>query len=149
MEKSNFVVKEVYVYGFITILSVLMIFLIIPTGIQSGQPRLFPYIYSVALLLVGVISLIRIFVKKQSEQYQFNKKVSKFVGYSILIYFVYSLSIQYIGFFVMSILFILVLMRSLGEGWKIAILLSVILPSCIYLLFTKVLALYFPAGVLF
>ncbi|WP_160112411.1 tripartite tricarboxylate transporter TctB family protein [Salicibibacter kimchii] len=149
MDKSDISVKETYYYGFITLLGLLLIFVLIPLGVQSGEPRLFPYIYSAALVVVGGGKLVHMMITKQTEQYHFNRKVLKYVGLSILLFFVYAFLVQYIGFFIMSILFILAFLLYLGESWKLAIVLCLVLPGSIYLLFTRLLNLYFPSGIMF
>lgn len=146
---NKIIVKDTYIFLFLVVISLLFLVTIIPAQVQSGNPRMFPYLYTIGLLIVSVTMVINSIARKQTKSFQFDKTIFKWVGFNILIFFSYIFLIQKIGFFVMSILFIIALMRFLGEGWIISILLSVILPGSIYLLFTKVLVLYFPSGVLF
>ncbi|WP_227935322.1 tripartite tricarboxylate transporter TctB family protein [Alkalihalobacillus deserti] len=146
---KKIVVKDTYIFLFIAVISLLFLVTIIPKEVQSGNPRLFPNLYAIGLFLVSLIMIIHMVVKKQSKSFYFDKTIFKWVGVNILIFFFYIFLIQYIGFFIMSIMFIIVMMRFLGEGWIISIILCVVLPGSIYFLFTKVLVLYFPSGILF
>ncbi len=149
MKEENFVFKESYYYVMIVVFSLLLIFVLIPSGIQKGDPRLFPYIYSISLFILAIFKLLSIFTKKERTNYQFHKATFMYVGLSILAYFIYSVTVQHVGFFVMSFIFILVIVRFLGESWRLSIILSVALPGSIYFIFTKLLSLYFPSGILF
>ncbi|WP_087972403.1 tripartite tricarboxylate transporter TctB family protein [Oceanobacillus rekensis] len=149
MNNNYFKIKDSYIYGLVVLLGLLLLIIVIPMQIQSGEPRLMPYLYAAGLLIVGLYKFISFLFNKESEYLKFNKTVIKYVGLNILIYTAYIFLIQHIGFFIMSIIFIVALLRVLGEGWKITIILSVVLPASIYLLFTQILALYFPSGILF
>lgn len=149
MKNNQFIVKSSYIYGIVGIIAILLLVLVIPLEVQRGEPRLFPNLYTAGLLIVSVIKLIGLLLNKRTENFKFNNKVFKYVGLNIIIYMAYIFLIQYIGFFTMSILFIIALMRVLGEDWKITIILCVVLPGSIYLLFTQILALYFPSGIFF
>ncbi|RKQ35739.1 tripartite tricarboxylate transporter TctB family protein [Oceanobacillus halophilus] len=146
---NYFKIKETHIYGLIALFGLLLVLVLIPMEIQSGEPRLMPYVYAAGLLIVSMFKFVSLFFNKKTEFFKFNRKVFKYVGLNILIYTAYIFLIQKIGFFVMSILFIIALLRVLGEGWKITLTLSVMLPASIYILFTQILALYFPSGILF
>ncbi|WP_010530153.1 tripartite tricarboxylate transporter TctB family protein [Lentibacillus jeotgali] len=148
MDSNYFKVKEIYIYGLVVLLGLLLILVVIPMEVQKGEPRLFPFIYTTGLLIVGIANLFILAFNKNSNHFKFNKKIIKYVGLNILIYTAYIFLIQYVGFFALSVLFIIIQMRVLGEGWKMSIIISVVLPLSIYLLFTEILALYFPSGVL-
>ncbi len=148
MEK-NLVVKEIHYYGFVVLLGMLLVFVLIPLGIQDGEPRLFPYIYSIGLIVVAGFKLLNIFLTKKGKIFKFGISVLKYVALSFFIYFVYSFLIQYVGFFAASALFILFFSRYLGESWKLSLILCIALPASIYVLFTRLLSLYFPEGIIF
>lgn len=149
MKSEKITFKDNYFYLFVIIVSLLFIAIIIPNEVQSGKPRIFPYAYTFIIFLTATVTFIKNIIMKTSKEYTFNKKVVKFVGIALFIYLIYTAFIEYVGYFAMSILFMVVLLRYLGESWRTTIILSIVIPGSIYLIFTRLLLLYFPEGILF
>lgn len=137
--------RERYVYWALLVLS-MAVFWFIPSQIQAGAARIAPYISAVIILGCSIACLVRC-MKGNEKVVSFSKDVLLLLSLSILIFGIYVFMMDIAGYFVMSAVFILVMLWML-EIRSIAklVLISILVPLSIYMLLVKLLHLIFPSG---
>jgi len=146
---------ELMVSGFLLIFSIVIYFVIIPrevtdTGFQTLSPSFFARI---SVTIIGVLSGVifaKTLLKKSTEKFDITLKELKpvliFMGGTLG----YIYGIQYIGFYVSTMVALVGSMCYLGaRNWKVIILLTAIIEGSIFLLFEKGLMVVMPHAFLF
>jgi hypothetical protein len=136
--------RERYVY-LCMIVFCLILFLIIPSQLQEGGPRIAPY---TALGIIGLTSIICFFrcIRGEEKIITFPKKVLSILGLIILLYGTYIFAIDVVGYFVLSVFFIALVLWILKVTKVKILLISTLVPLFIYLLLGELLNLQFPSG---
>lgn len=128
--------------------SCLLIFYLIPTQIKGSEARLFPYITAI---VTGLLSLGLIFNKnKDNDSPGFaeiihNKETIWHLLASVASFFVYYFLVEYFGFYIPSLLLLMLLLYLFGtRAWVWNIAFPFIFCVGIYFLTTKLLAFQMP-----
>ncbi|WP_209123575.1 tripartite tricarboxylate transporter TctB family protein [Alkalihalobacillus sp. BA299] len=138
--------RERYVYLFMIVFC-LVIFFIIPSQVQEGGPRIAPYIALGIIALTSVVCFVRC-LRGEEKIITFPKKVLSILGLIVLLYGIYIFAIDIFGYFVLSVLFIAVVLWILKVTKVKILLISTLVPLFVYLLLGELLNLKFPNGLL-
>lgn len=141
--------RERYLYVFLIFLSILACVWIIPTQVQEGQPRVLPYLTVLVILLCSLVSLFNCLRGKKEVEVTFPKSVFYSLALGIFLYGLYIFLLNYIGYFSLTIIFILLIYWHIKLRKPLQIFsVAIIVPFCIYLLLSLALGLSFPSGLL-
>ncbi|QQK80422.1 tripartite tricarboxylate transporter TctB family protein [Salicibibacter cibi] len=147
MSEGNIYWRERYIYIFLIIISLLVLF-IIPQQIEEGAPRALPY-FSISIVLICSIGGLANCFRKKEVVISFSKSLLLKLGSGIFLYFLYVFLIEYIGYYILSVIFIvLALYLFKTRNIKTMIFSGVIIPLMLYLLLEQLLGLFMPTGIL-
>ena len=150
MNKIN---RETAIASGIFILSMIVLFVIIPTQVENVEgygigPRFFPYAMVTTIAVLSLVMLVTsMVVREKNEKTPWAGK--KYVILLAVISLLYILGMKYLGYFFPTIVFFAVVMIVFGErrvGVVTAI--SVIGTLMIFLIFGNLLKLLLPKGLL-
>jgi len=127
-------------------------FFIIPTQISSIKDAVYPRFVSVWIAICGILLILKSW--KSSEKIILpeskDKKGIIRVIAIVLIFLIYIFIIDFLGFFLSSFIFIIILMLSFGvRQWKKLISVPIIILLFLYFLIEKVLVFPLPKGIFF
>jgi len=121
------------------IFCLIMWFLIIPAEVAGWRASIYPRI-GVLWTAISAVLLIISSRKDTSKRISFGLKELTRVAIITIILFVYFFMIDFLGFYIASILVLIVVMFIFGvEDWRILILLPIILVLFLYFLLEKLL----------
>lgn len=113
----------------------------------------FPRLIAISLAITGIILIAVSFLKKTTENIEaisFKDKAFKRAVFSFVMTVVYCFAIEFAGFVVSSILFLMALMFMLNErGFIKMALISSAISGGIYLIFSELLFIDLPLGTLY
>lgn len=142
---ENIHFRERYIYIFLILISIVCI-LLIPSQIGEGMPRLFPYITLSVVGLCSVMSLINC-LKGKEVVVSFPKNALLNIALGILIFIIYIFSIEYLGYYFVSAIFIVVsLFHFKIKRLRLNLILAITVPLVIYFLLDYLLGLKMPSG---
>lgn len=109
------------------------------------------YILIISILLMAV-SFVHLFVNYKKnidmEKVAISREMRKRMINMIAVFAIYILLISFIGYFLASIIFFLLIFRVVGiKSWSITILLTLLITVCFYTLFVYFCRLVFPRGI--
>lgn len=137
--------RERYIYLSLIVLCFIILY-IIPAQVQEGESQIVPYISVGTTLLVSIICFIRCLRNKEIV-IKFPRKVLFMLVMLVFIYGVYIFIIETIGYFLLSIIFIALMMWLLKVKSIVKIILiSTLVPLGVYLVLGELLNLRFPSG---
>ena len=141
--------KGEYALCLLMLVLVMTVFVIsetFPPALQEGDigPAYFPRLLATMLLFFTLLQLYKTF--KSSEQEVSYSGVHKMAA-CLLSYILYIFTSNIWGYFVVTPIFILVILNILGsKKWLLNVLYTVIFTAFVYLVFYKILMLPLPAG---
>lgn len=133
------------------IFCLIMWFFIIPNQVAGKAQSLFPRIITI---FIGIPSLFLIIIQKDSQrQTVFSLEERKGIARVIItaiIFFIYILVINFLGFFISSFVASLLFMLYFGtRDWRKIIVIPVMLLLFIYFLIERLLGFPLPSGIIF
>jgi hypothetical protein len=141
--------KERYLHIFLIIISSLLYFWIIPSQVQEGESRVLPYLCTGIILLCSVACLVKVFRGKEEVTITFPRATIINLTLGILFYGLYIFLIEYIGYFSITFVFIMLIFWHIKVRKPLQIILiAIIVPLAIYLLMSVGLNVVFPTSFL-
>ncbi|PJG84423.1 tripartite tricarboxylate transporter TctB family protein [Conservatibacter flavescens] len=145
-----------FIFLFISLFYLANAFLIETKGLVSVEADFMPKIYGTLLLISSSVLLISSYLKLRTKKENVEKAATDWKRiFAVLgLIFVYVLSMEYLGFILVSIPFLFCLSLLLTPDyvkkvyWIYAVF-SVILPVIAYFLFSYYLSLTMPSGIFF
>lgn len=127
------------------------------TGIQNtgvtflSGTRIFPIIIAIGTAVFSLIILLQDFKKgEESKKLKIKKKTLQTMGMFLLIFVIYTLIFERVGFILSTALMLFGLLSILNKGkLKTNILVSVLFPLAAYSIFAKIFAISLPNGILY
>ena len=127
-------------------------FFLIPTQISSSKDAVYPRLVNVWIAICGILLILKSW--KSSEKiilYESKDKqgIIRVVA-TVIIFLIYIFMIDFLGFFISSFIFIIILMLSFGvRQWIKLISVPIIILLFLYFLIKKVLFFPLPEGIFF
>lgn len=127
-------------------------FFLIPTQISSSKDAVYPRLVNVWIAICGILLILKSW--KSSEKiilYESKDKqgIIRVVA-TVIIFLIYIFMIDFLGFFISSFVFIIILMLSFGvRQWIKLISVPIIILLFLYFLIKKVLFFPLPEGIFF
>ena len=119
-----------------------------PTCGKSGVPgpEFFPRILAILFLIISVIQISKSFLEKNTQTQEIEK-----VNYSRMLILIglfafYILFLDIIGFFITTIIFLMVLQKLLYVKFKTSLFVTFIIIMVIFLIFDKLFCVSLPMG---
>ena len=133
-------------FGFIILICCALIWFLIPSQVQGVKASIYPRFVTI-WITISCIAMVILSRKDAPKKVWYGSKEIIQVIIVAIVCLIYSLGIDFIGFYTSSFLFLIIAMSSFGiRNWKILIL---ILPSFmifIYFLIEKLLNFTLPKG---
>ena len=141
------------------LLAATIIWIAIPYGVQEPKkvkfvalsPSYYPRLVSYCLLLIGSLLLLRSLMEKAanpSSTEESNSRYQMLVPIVVILFLLYWF-LESLGFVLAPILALLTLLLLSGErNIMVILLISIMLPLCLYLFFTQVANIPIPGGIL-
>lgn len=114
------------------------------TGVN---PNVWPAFWFIIIIIAALAYLLTLILKKEdtpvseSSKFHFKKSLPTIVWTGLYIF-----AFQRLGFVLSTMLYLPLEMILFGEkNWKPILLISLLLPICMYFLFTKVFSIYLPS----
>jgi hypothetical protein len=135
------------------IFALLLFFVIIPNEVADTSkfgvsPRFLPNVLALLLLVLSICQIVSGFKKKDKKDqktYTINPNELKLIGKSMLIFIVYLVAINIVGYLISTTVTLAVFMLVYGQkNIKKIALVSVGIPIVIYIFFTKALQMVLP-----
>lgn len=127
------------------------------SNMQLTGPAFFPNLLSVILIIIGVYEIIIGFVSKETQPYysftqlwrniRQPKSITILVIIGMLIFFLAFINL--LGFYAISLIFLLVVLWRLNIVWWKNLISSFVFLGIIYLIFGKLFTITLPSGILF
>jgi len=130
---------------------ILWVFLI-PTQISSTKDAIYPKFVNVWIAICGILLVLKSWksTEKIISHESKDKKGIIRVIIIVIIFLIYIFMIDFLGFFLSSFIFIIILMLSFGvRQWKKLISVPIIILLFLYFLIEKILVFPLPKGVFF
>lgn len=117
-------------------------------------PGFWPKILAIFLIIISVVMLLTSLFKKYEEEEEpvidYRSPAFKQVFKLFFVLALYGIGLYWLGFFVPTILFVILVMFIMGvRNVKILLITSVGIAACIYIVFAQLLNLYLPTARLF
>ncbi|MDU8924981.1 tripartite tricarboxylate transporter TctB family protein [Pasteurellaceae bacterium LIM206] len=142
-----------FIFFFVSLFYLGNSFLIQTKGVVSIEADFMPKIYGVMLLICSSVLLITSFLKVRTRTKKENTVTDwKRIFAVLVLIFIYVLLMEYIGFVLISILFLFCLSLLLTpdyvkKNYWVYIFFSIILPIIAYFIFSHYLSLTMPSGI--
>lgn len=140
-------------FGIILLIFCLILwFFLIPTQISSTKDAIYPRFVNVWIAICGILLILKSW--KSTEKiilYESKDKqgIIRVVA-TVIIFLIYIFTIDFLGFFISSFIFIIILMLSFGvRQWIKLISVPIIILLFLYFLIKKVLFFPLPEGIFF
>lgn len=140
-------------FGIILLIFCLILwFFLIPTQISSTKDAVYPRFVNVWIAICGILLILKSW--KSTEKiilYESKDKqgIIRVVA-TVIIFLIYIFTIDFLGFFISSFIFIIILMLSFGvRQWIKLISVPIIILLFLYFLIKKVLFFPLPEGIFF
>ncbi len=140
-------------FGIILLIFCLILwFFIIPTQISSTEDAVYPRFVNVWIAICGILLIIKSWKSTEKiilYESKDEKGIIRVVA-TVLIFLIYIFMIDFLGFFISSFIFIIILMLSFGvRQWIKLISVPIILLLFLYFLIKKILFFPLPEGIFF
>ena len=140
-------------FGIILLIFCLILwFFIIPTQISSTKDAVYPRFVNVWIAICGILLIIKSWKSTEKiilYESKDEKGIIRVVA-TVLIFLIYIFMIDFLGFFISSFIFIIILMLSFGvRQWIKLISVPIILLLFLYFLIKKILFFPLPEGIFF
>jgi len=140
-------------FGIILLIFCLILwFFIIPTQISSTKDAVYPRLVNVWIAICGILLILKSWKSTEkiiSDESKDEKGIIRVVAI-VIIFLIYIFMIDFLGFFISSFAFIIILMLSFGvRDWKKLISVPIIILLFLYFLIEKVLVFPLPKGMFF
>lgn len=136
----------------ILVFCVVIWFFIIPAQVAGIRESIFPRFITVWILISSLFLIVQNWKnpsKKISHELLDKKTIIRFIAI-LFVFLIYILIIDFLGFFIPTFLFLVIIMLVLGvRDWKLLILIPFILLLSIHLLIEKLLVFPLPKGRIF
>jgi len=127
-------------------------FFVIPTQVAGMREAIYPQSIIIWIAISSVLLILKSWKgasKKILHKSQNEKGIVRVIAIATLC-LVYILMINFLGFFISSFVFLVILMLSFGiRDWKILITIPIIFLLFLYILFEKLLVFPLPKGIIF
>ncbi len=140
-------------FGIILLIFCLILwFFIIPTQISSTKDAVYPRFVNVWIAICGILLIIKSWKSTEKiilYESKDEKGIIRVVA-TVLIFLIYIFMIDFLGFFISSFIFIIILMLSFGvRQWIKLISVPIIILLFLYFLIKKILFFPLPEGIFF
>lgn len=140
-------------FGIILLIFCLILwFFIIPTQISSTEDAVYPRFVNVWIAICGILLILKSWKSTEKiilYESKDEKGIIRVVA-TVLIFLIYIFMIDFLGFFISSFIFIIILMLSFGvRQWIKLISVPIILLFFLYFLIKKILFFPLPEGIFF
>lgn len=127
-------------------------FFLIPTQISSTKDAVYPRLVNVWIAICGILLILKSWKSTEKiilDESKDEKGIIRVVA-TVIIFLIYIFMIDFLGFFISSFMFIIILMLSLGvRQWIKLISVPIIILLFLYFLIRKVLFFPLPEGIFF
>lgn len=127
-------------------------FFLIPTQILSTKDAVYPRLVNVWIAICGILLILKSWKSTEktiSNESKDEKGIIRVVAI-VIIFLIYIFMIDFLGFFISSFVFIIILMLSFGvRQWIKLISVPIIILLFLYFLIKKVLFFPLPEGIFF
>ena len=117
-------------------------------GGMAKNPAYYPNLLLATLAALSLLLIVTALIRKEKPAFGINVPVLRNVGLIFGMIFVYILALQYLGFIVSTLTFIIAGVLVYGGGLKSAILTGVPVTAGVYLVFHVLLKVPMPQGLL-
>jgi len=140
-------------FGIILLIFCLILwFFIIPTQISSTKDAVYPRFVNVWIAICGILLILKswkITEKIILYESKDEKGIIRVVA-TVIVFLIYIFMIDFLGFFISSFIFIIILMLSFGvRQWIKLISVPIIILLFLYFLIKKILFFPLPEGIFF
>ena len=140
-------------FGIILLIFCLILwFFIIPTQISSTKDAVYPRFVNVWIAICGILLILKSWKSTEKiilYESKDEKGIIRVVA-TVLIFLIYIFMIDFLGFFISSFIFIIILMLSFGvRQWIKLISVPIIILLFLYFLIKKILFFPLPEGIFF
>ncbi|MCY1152251.1 MAG: tripartite tricarboxylate transporter TctB family protein [Sphaerochaetaceae bacterium] len=121
-----------------------------PTFGKSGVPgpEFFPRILAILFLIISVIQISKSFVEKNTKTQEIEKVDYIRMLILIALFAFYILFLDILGFFITTIIFLMILQKLVSVKFKTSIFVTFIIIMIIFLIFDKLFCVSLPAGII-
>jgi len=127
-------------------------FFLIPTQISSTKDAVYPRLVNVWIAICGILLILKSWKSTEKiilDEAKDKKGIIRVVAI-VIIFLIYIFMIDFLGFFISSFIFIIILMLSFGvRQWIKLISVPIIILLFLYFLIQKVLFFPLPEGIFF
>lgn len=140
-------------FGIILLIFCLILwFFIIPTQISSTKDAVYPRFVNVWIAICGILLILKSWKSTEKiilYESKDEKGIIRVVA-TVIVFLIYIFMIDFLGFFISSFIFIIILMLSFGvRQWIKLISVPIIILLFLYFLIKKVLFFPLPEGIFF
>lgn len=140
-------------FGIILLIFCLILwFFIIPTQISSTKDAVYPRFVNVWIAICGILLILKSWKSTEKiilYESKDEKGIIRVVA-TVIIFLIYIFMIDFLGFFISSFIFIIILMLSFGvRQWIKLISVPIIILLFLYFLIKKILFFPLPEGIFF
>ena len=140
-------------FGIILLIFCLVLwFFIIPTQISSTKDAVYPRFVNVWIAICGILLILKSWKSTEKiilYESKDEKGIIRVVA-TVIVFLIYIFMIDFLGFFISSFIFIIILMLSFGvRQWIKLISVPIIILLFLYFLIKKVLFFPLPEGIFF
>ena len=140
-------------FGIILLIFCLVLwFFIIPTQISSTKDAVYPRFVNVWIAICGILLILKSWKSTEKiilYESKDEKGIIRVVA-TVIVFLIYIFMIDFLGFFISSFIFIIILMLSFGvRQWIKLISVPIIILLFLYFLIRKVLFFPLPEGIFF
>lgn len=140
-------------FGIILLIFCLILwFFIIPTQISSTKDAVYPRFVNVWIAICGILLILKSWKSTEKiilYESKDEKGIIRVVA-TVIIFLIYIFMIDFLGFFISSFVFIIILMLSFGvRQWIKLISVPIIILLFLYFLIKKILFFPLPEGIFF
>jgi len=127
-------------------------FFLIPTQISSTKDAVYPRLVNVWIAICGILLILKSWKSTEKiilYESKDEKGIIRVVA-TVIIFLIYIFMIDFLGFFISSFIFIIILMLSFGvRQWIKLISVPIIILLFLYFLIKKILFFPLPEGIFF
>lgn len=127
-------------------------FFLIPTQISSTEDAVYPRLVNVWIAICGILLILKSWKSTEKIILYESKNEKRIIRVVVIvtIFLIYIFMIDFLGFFISSFIFIIILMLSFGvRQWIKLISVPIIILLFLYFLIKKVLFFPLPEGIFF
>jgi len=136
----------------ILIFCIVIWFFVIPAQVTGRRESIFPRFTTIWILISSFFLIVqswKVVPKKISQELLDKKTIIRFISIAF-IFLIYILTIDFLGFFIPTFLFLVITMSVLGiRDWRLLILIPLVLLLSIHFLIEKLLVFPLPKGRIF